>query len=80
MRHVYMYNTTSQEYEVTNTTGIDDENRDEGDCGSDEYCVIQIISGSTVRGFQPGTWSVDLTNDESHNTRVNLFTIDLQYR
>lgn len=77
---LYMYNTTSQDQEVTNTTGIDDENRDAGECGSDEYCVWQVVSGSTVRGFQPGTWSVDLTNDESHNTRVNSFIIELQYR
>ena len=77
---LYMYNTTSQDNEVTNTTGIDNENRDAGECGDDDYCVWQVVSGSTVRGKQPGTWSVDLSNDESHNTRINSLIIDLQYR
>ena len=77
---LYMYNTTSQDQEVTNTTGIENENRDAGECGSDDYCVWQVVSGSTVRGFQPGTWSVDLSNDESHNTRINSLIIELQYR
>ena len=68
------------EEEVANTTGIENDNRDAGECGSDEYCVWMVIGGSTVRGFQPGDWTVDLENAETHNTNVNRFVIELQYR
>jgi len=75
---LYMYNSTEEE--VANTTGIENDNRDAGECGSDEYCVWMVIGGSTVRGFQPGDWTVDLENAETHNTNVNRFVIELQYR
>ncbi len=77
---LYLYNTTSQEKEVSNTTQIENENRDAGECGSDEYCIWQVVSGSTVRAFRADTWSVDLTNDESHNTKINSLIVELQYR
>ena len=77
---LFLYNTTTQEKEVSNTTQIENENRDAGDCQSDEYCVWQVVSGSTIRAFQADTWSVDLTNDESHNTKINSLIIELQYR
>ena len=75
---MYMYNSTEEE--VANTTGIENDNRDAGECGGDEYCVWMVIGGSTVRGFQPGDWTVDLENAETHNTNVNRFVIELQYR
>lgn len=75
---MYMHNSTEEE--VANTTGIENDNRDAGDCNSDEYCVWMVIGGSTVRGFQPGEWTVDLENAETHNTNVNHFVIELQYR
>ena len=77
---LFLYNTTSQEKEVSNTTQIENENRDAGECGSDEYCIWQVVSGSTVRAFRADTWSVDLTNDESHNTKINSLIVELQYR
>ncbi|MEK9865848.1 MAG: PKD domain-containing protein [Candidatus Thalassarchaeaceae archaeon] len=78
---LFLYNTTSQDKEVSNTTQIEDENRDAGDdCQDDEYCIWQVVSGSTIRAFQANTWSVDLSNDESHNTKINSFIIELQYR
>ena len=72
------YNSTDEE--ISNTTGIENDNRDAGDCESDEYCVWMVIGGSTVRGFLPGDWTVDLENAENHNTKVNQFVIELQYR
>ena len=75
---LYMYNSTDEE--ISNTTGIENDNRDAGDCGSDEYCVWMVIGGSTVRGFLPGDWTVDLENAENHNTEVNQLVIELQYR
>ena len=75
----YVYNST--EYEVMNSTGIDNENRDMGDCDTgNDYCVIQIVGGSTVRGYLPGQWTVDLENAETHNTKVNHFIIELEYK
>jgi PKD repeat protein len=75
---LYMYNSTDEE--ISNTTGIENDNRDAGDCGNDEYCVWMVIGGSTARGFQPGDWTVDLENAENHNTEVNQLVIELQYR
>ena len=75
---LYMYNSTDEE--VANTTGIENDNRDAGDCDSDDYCLWMVIGGSTVRGFLPGQWTVDLENAETHNTEVNKFIIELQYR
>ena len=75
----YIYNST--EKEVMNSTGIDNENRDMGECDTDnDYCIIQVIGGSTVRGFEPGQWTVDLQNAETHNTNVNHFIIELEYK
>ena len=64
-----------------NSTGIDNENRDMGDCDTgNDYCVIQIVGGSSVRGYLPGQWTVDLENAETHNTKVNHFIIELEYK
>lgn len=75
---LYMYNSTDEE--VANTTGIENDNRDAGDCDSEDYCVWMVIGGSTVRGFQPGQWTIDLENAETHTTKVNHLIIELQYR
>jgi len=39
-----------------------------------------VVGGSTVRGFLPGDWTADLTNEETHTTKVNYFIVELQYR
>ena len=75
---LYIFNST--EDEVANTTGIENDNRDAGDCGGEEYCVWMVIGGSTVRGKLPGDWTLDLENAETHNTEVNQLVIELQYR
>tara|TARA_B100000029_G_scaffold207228_1_gene205055 strand:- start:227 stop:1432 length:1206 start_codon:yes stop_codon:yes gene_type:complete len=75
---LFIYNSTEEE--VANTTGIGDDNRDAGDCQSDDRCVWLVIGGSTVRGFLDGTWTVDLQNEKTHNTNVKSFMIELQYR
>ncbi len=75
---LYMYNSTDEE--VANTTGIENDNRDAGECDSEDYCVWMVIGGSTVRGFQPGQWTIDLENAETHTTKVNHLIIELQYR
>ena len=75
---LYIFNST--EDEVANTTGIENDNRDAGDCEGEEYCVWMVIGGSTVRGKLPGDWTLDLENAETHNTEVNQLVIELQYR
>ncbi len=75
---LYIYNSTDDE--VANTTGIENDNRDAGDCQGEEYCVWMVIGGSTVRGKLPGDWTLDLENAETHNTEVNQLVIELQYR
>ena len=75
---IYLYNST--EDEIANSTGLSNDNRNAGDCGSDDYCVWLVIGASTVRGFLPGEWSADLVNEETHTTKVNYFIVELQYR
>ena len=75
---LYIFNSTDDE--VANTTGIENDNRDAGDCEGEEYCVWMVIGGSTVRGKLPGDWTLDLENAETHDTEVNQLVIELQYR
>ncbi len=75
---LFLFNSTDEE--VANTTGVGDDNRDAGDCQSDDRCVWLVIGGSSVRGYQDGTWTVDLQNEKTHNTDVKSFIIELQYR
>ena len=75
---LYMYNSSSEE--VANTSSIDDDSRNAGDCASDDRCLWMVIGGSTVRGYEPGEWTVDLVNEETHNTEVKSMVIELQYR
>ena len=75
---LYIFNSTDDE--VANTTGIENDNRDAGDCEGEEYCVWMVIGASTVRGKLPGDWTLDLENAETHNTEVNQLVIELQYR
>ena len=71
---------TVADNEIANSTGLSNDNRNAGDCGSDDYCVWLVIGASTVRGFLPGEWSADLVNEETHTTKVNYFIVELQYR
>ncbi len=76
---LYIYNST--DVEVSNTTGIGNDNRNYGDCDEEDRCVGLQIGSGTVRGKGgSGTWTVDLENDEQHNTQVKSLTIILQYR
>jgi hypothetical protein len=75
---LYLYNSTDEE--VANTSAIDDESRDAGDCASDDRCVWMVVGGSTVRGFVPGDWTVDIVNEKTHNTEVKQMVVELQYR
>mgnify|MGYP003303427188 FL=1 len=75
---LYMYNSTDEE--IANTSSIDDESRDAGDCSSDDRCVWMVIGGSTVRGYEPGDWTTDIVNEETHTTKVDFMVIELQYR
>ena len=74
----YIYNSTNDE--VANTSAIGTDNRDAGDCDSDDQCVWMVISGSTVRGKLPGEWTADIQNEKTHNTQIKHFIIELQYR
>ena len=76
-----IYTFTIQHVEVSNTTGIGNDNRNYGDCGEEDRCVGLQIGSGTVRGKGgSGTWTVDLENDQQHNTQVKSLTIILQYR
>ena len=73
-----MYNSTDEEIAITSS--IDDESRDAGDCSSDDRCVWMVIGGATVRGYEPGDWTTDIVNEETHTTKVDFMVIELQNR
>ena len=75
---LYMYNSTNDE--IANTSSIEDDSRNAGDCASDDRCVWMVIGGSTVRGYLPGDWTVDIVNEEAYTTEVKSMIIELQYR
>ena len=75
---IYVYNNTDDE--VANTSAIGADNRDAGDCDSDDRCVWLVLSGSTIRGKLPGDWTADIQNEKTHNTEVKHFIIELEYR
>jgi len=75
---IYVYNSTDDE--VTNTSATGAENRDSGDCDSDDHCVWSVIGGSQVKGELPGQWTADIQNEKTHNTEIKHFIIELQYR
>ena len=49
---IYLYNGTDEE--IANSTGLSNDNRNAGDCGSDDYCVWLVIGASTVRRLPTG--------------------------
>ena len=55
---LYMYNSTDEA--VSNTSGIENDNRDAGDCGSDEFCVWMVIGArpyeASYQGIGRLTW------------------------
>ena len=75
-----MYLKNSTEEPVSNTTSLGNDNRDAGDCSSEDYCVWIQIGGSTVRSKEPGIWTIDVKNEKTHNTDVKHLIIELEYR
>lgn len=75
---IYVYNSTDEE--VFDSSGIGEDNRNAGECDSENHCVWLVAGGSALRGFLPGTWTVDLQNEKTHNTEVESLVIELQYR
>ena len=45
-----------------------------------QVTALLVIGGSTVRGYLPGDWTVDIVNEETHTTEVKSMVIELQYR
>ena len=80
---VYVYNgsqTDSDTEEVANTTYLDDESRTAGDCSDDDRCVELRLSTQHFRNYLDGQWTVDLVNEQWHDTTVNSFVIILEYK
>ncbi len=75
---LYIYNTTEEE--VFNTSSMEDEDRDQGDCDTNEdYCIVTRVSSYMIRPREPGDWTVDLQNGETHNTDVKELFVLLLY-
>ena len=79
----YVYNGTqsdSDTEEVANTTYLDDESRTAGDCSDDDRCVELRLSTQHFRNYLDGQWTVDLINEQWHDTTVKSFVIILEYK
>ncbi len=75
---LYLYNTTEEE--IFNTSSIEDGDRDHGDCDTNEdYCVVSRLGSYMIKPREPGDWTVDLQNEETHNTEVKELFIVLIY-
>jgi PKD repeat protein len=79
----YVYNGTqsdSDTEEVANTTYLDDESRTAGDCSDDDRCIDLRLSTQHFRNYLDGQWTVDLINENFHDTTVKSFVIILEYK
>ena len=79
----YVYNgsqSDSDTEEVANTTYLDDEQRTAGDCSDDDRCVDLRLSTQHFRNYLDGQWTVDLINEQWHDTTVKSFVIILEYK
>ena len=79
----YVYNgsqSDSDTEEVANTTYLDDEQRTAGECSDDDRCVDLRLSTQHFRNYLDGQWTVDLINEQWHDTTVKSFVIILEYK
>jgi len=79
----YVYNgseSDSDTEEVANTTYLDDDQRTAGDCSDDDRCIDLRLSTQHFRNYLDGQWTVDLINENWHDTTVKSFVIILEYK
>jgi hypothetical protein len=68
--------------EVVNSSEIGDDQREDGECDSDDYCLSLPLSSylmtDTTHG--DGEWTMRIQNDRYNDIKVNQFRIVLEYK
>ena len=73
-----------EEEEATNTTETTNENRDAGDCDSENYCVSLLLSSymftDTESTYDDGDWIMKVSNDMVRDAQIESIVIILHYK
>ena len=79
--NLYAFN--EEEEEAANTSDTANENRDEGDCDSENYCVLLLLSSymfmDTESTWDDGEWMMQIRNNRWNDVQVESMVIILHY-
>ena len=77
--NLYAFN--EEDDEASNTSDTANENRDEGDCDSDNYCVLLLLSSymfmDTESTWDDGEWMMQIRNNRWNDVQVESMVIIL---
>ena len=80
--NLYAFN--EEDEEASNTSDTANENRDEGDCDSDNYCVLLLLSSymfmDTESTWDDGEWMMQIRNNRWNDVQVESIVIILHYK
>ncbi|MCH2436093.1 MAG: PKD domain-containing protein [Candidatus Poseidoniaceae archaeon] len=80
--NLYAFN--EEDEEASNTSDTANENRDEGDCDSDNYCVLLLLSSymfmDTESTWDDGEWRMQIRNNRWNDVQVESMVIILHYK
>jgi len=79
---IYAYN--EEDEEADNTTKVDRDARDDGECDSDQDCVHLRLSSylfsDTDSTYGDGEWTMTIQNDRVNDFVIDQFVIRLYYK
>ena len=80
--NLYAFN--EEEEEAANTSDTANENRDEGDCDSENYCVLLLLSSymfmDTESTWDDGEWMMQIRNNRWNDVQIESMVIILHYK
>ena len=79
--NLYAYNETDED--VRNSSAITNDQRGSSyysGCADDNYCLLMQSSSGDFRQYYDGTWTIDIVNEEQHDTVIDEFRIELVYK
>ena len=83
-RYTYIRKGNEEDEEASNTSDTANENRDEGDCDSDNYCVLLLLSSymfmNTESTWDDGEWMMQIRNNRWNDVQVESIVIILHYK
>ena len=80
--NLYAFN--EEDEEASNTSDTANENRDEGDCDDENYCVMLLLSGwmftDGESSYDDGDWIMKIRNNRWNDVQVESMVIILHYK